>query len=79
VLGALAKYRHVTSEHLYSVANSHCGYPAGKGIHAGFTSISQNQSQVGTVHGDDEARHSGPSSDIHDRPSDADKSINKLA
>jgi hypothetical protein len=79
VLGALAKYRHVAGQHLHSIANSHCGHPAGECIHAGFTSISQYQSQVGTVYCDDEAGHSGPSSNIHNRPGNANKRINKLS
>jgi hypothetical protein len=65
VLGALAKYRYVAREHLHSVANSHCSHPAGKCIHPGFTAISQHQSQVGAVYGDDETRHSSAGSDIH--------------
>jgi hypothetical protein len=79
VLGVLAKYRHVGREYLHSVTNSHCGDPTGKRIHPGFTSISQYQGQVGAVYSDDETRHSGAGSDIHDRPSNANKGINKLA
>jgi hypothetical protein len=79
VLGALTKYYDVGREHRDSVANSHCGHPAGKCIHSCFTSISQHQSQVGAVYGNDEARHSGPSSDVHNQPSNANKGIYKLA
>jgi hypothetical protein len=79
VLEALAKYRHVASQHLHSITDSHCGDPAGKCVHAGFASISQYQSQVRAVYSDDEARYSGPCADIHNRPSDANKRINKLS
>jgi hypothetical protein len=78
MLEALAKCRYVAGQHLHSVTDSHCGHPAGKCIHAGFASISQYQSEVGAVCGDDEAWHSGPCSDIHYRPSDTNKGINKL-
>jgi hypothetical protein len=79
VLGVLAKSSHVGRQHLHSVANSHCGHPASKRIHPGFASISQHQSQVRAVNGNDETWHSGPRSDIHDRPSNANKGVYKLA
>jgi hypothetical protein len=78
VLRTLTKYRDVGREYLYPVANSHCGYPAGKCIHPGFASISQHQHQVGAVHGNNETRHTSTSSDIHNRTRDAYKRINKL-
>jgi hypothetical protein len=78
MLGVLAKYRYVAGQHLHSVAKSHCGDPAGKCIHPGFTSVSQYQCQVGAVDSDDKTRYSGPRSDIHYRPSDTNKGINKL-
>jgi hypothetical protein len=78
VLGVLAKHRHVSREHLHSVANSHCGDPASKCVHPRFTAVSQHQSQVGPVYSNDEAGYSSACTDIHDGASDACKGVNKL-
>jgi hypothetical protein len=79
MLGVLGKYCHVGCEYLHSVANSHCSHPTCKRIHPRFPPISQHQSQVGAVNGDDEARHSSTSSDIYYRSSDANKCVNELS